>query len=652
MPRDLPIGNGNLLISFDADYYLREFFFPHVGEESHTGGGKFRFGVWVDGQFSWIADGWQKRKGYADDSLVTDVELFKEEWQLKITSHDFVDFYENLYGRKLVVENLSSKERDVRLFFASNFQIYGNEVGDTAEFRPCYPDGKGVVLHYKAERYFLSNIYANGAIGVSHFATGNKGVGAFEGTWRDAEDGVLSQNPIAQGSVDSVVAIDLKIAPNSKESCFYWIACGTNWSEVHYIDGLVAGRGLDGFLERTLDYWKLWVNKEGLQADHLPPKLFSFYKRSLLIARTQINNCGSIIAANDSDALAFNRDTYSYMWPRDGALVAHSLDLAGYQLTESFYTLCANIIEKEGYFLHKYTPAGSLASSWHPWVKEQKPQLPIQEDETALVIWALWHHFVLFKDVEFIGSLYKRLVKRAADFMVRYRDPKTGLPLLSYDLWEERQGVLTFTVSAVYGGLMAASRFAEAFGEENYSQTYKNAAAEIRAAMDKYLYLEKEKRFARMIEFKEDRSYTVDATIDASLYGLFAFDAYPASDPRVVSTMEQVRNSLWNHSGEGGLARYENDSYYREDPKGDSNPWFVTTLWLAQYEIGRATNQQELEKAVPLLEWVCNHALPSGVLAEQIHPKTGRPLSVSPLTWSHAAYITTVQHYLRKQATF
>ena len=38
MPRDLPIGNGNLLISFDCDYYLRELFFPHVGEESHTKG--------------------------------------------------------------------------------------------------------------------------------------------------------------------------------------------------------------------------------------------------------------------------------------------------------------------------------------------------------------------------------------------------------------------------------------------------------------------------------------------------------------------------------------------------------------------------------------------------------------------------------------
>ena len=29
-------------------------------------------------------------------------------------------------------------------------------------------------------------------------------------------------------------------------------------------------------------------------------------------------------------------------------------------------------------------------------------------------------------------------------------------------------------------------------------------------------------------------------------------------------------------------------------------------------------------------------------MAEQIHPYTGAPLSVSPLTWSHATFVSTV----------
>ena len=43
-----------------------------------------------------------------------------------------------------------------------------------------------------------------------------------------------------------------------------------------------------------------------------------------------------------------------------------------------------------------------------------------------------------------------------------------------------------------------------------------------------------------------------------------------------------------------------------------------------------------------MIRWVMSHALPSGVLPEQINPFNGEPLSVSPLTWSHAEFITTV----------
>jgi len=36
------------------------------------------------------------------------------------------------------------------------------------------------------------------------------------------------------------------------------------------------------------------------------------------------------------------------------------------------------------------------------------------------------------------------------------------------------------------------------------------------------------------------------------------------------------------------------------------------------------------------------------VMAEQVDPFTGAPMSVSPLTWSHASYIKVTQEYLSK----
>jgi len=313
MPRDLPIGNGNLLISFDKDYQLREFYFPHIGQESHTLGAPFRFGVWIDGQFSWIPDQWTISKDYFDDSLITHVELFNETLKIRIVCNDLVDFHENIYLRKLTVENLSENEREIRIFHAHDFQIYGNKIGDTAAYRPENQS----LLHYKGDRYFLINIYANSKFGIDHFATGNKDTGAFVGTWKDAEDGILSGNPIAQGSVDSVVGIHLKLPAKAQESSYYWIAAGQNWEEVKALDDLIRKRGLDTIFTRTFNYWKLWVQKETIDQTTLSDAIKRLYKRSLLICRTQINNCGSIIAANDSEVIHFNRDTYSYMWPRD-----------------------------------------------------------------------------------------------------------------------------------------------------------------------------------------------------------------------------------------------------------------------------------------------------------------------------------------------
>ncbi|MDI6810710.1 MAG: glycoside hydrolase family 15 protein [archaeon] len=49
-----------------------------------------------------------------------------------------------------------------------------------------------------------------------------------------------------------------------------------------------------------------------------------------------------------------------------------------------------------------------------------------------------------------------------------------------------------------------------------------------------------------------------------------------------------------------------------------------------------------------ILNWVAAHALSTGILSEQIHPYTGEPLSVSPLSWSHAEFIDTMTDYVEK----
>ena len=644
MARDIPVGNGKLLVCFDKEYCIRDLYFPHVGQENHLGGNHSRFGVWADGKFSWVGPGWNIDLQYMTDTLVTAVSLYNRDLGVLLVCHDAVDFHENVFLREIVVENLEPRKKEVRLFFVNDFDISGNSVGDTAAFDPQ----TGGVVHYKDTIYFLANARTEQTEGIGGFAVGQKGIGNLAGTYRDAEDGILSGNPIAQGSVDSVISVGLEVDSVSRGKAYYWLCAGESWDEVRRIDATVKSKGPQDMIARTDAYWRLWIRKENHRLDLLPDAIAQLYRRSLLILLTQIDWQGGIVAANDSDVIRFNRDTYSYVWPRDGALVACALDQAGYaSLSQNFYRFVANILEKGGYLLHKYNPDGTLASSWHPWLSKGQKQLPIHEDETALVVWALWHHFVQHRDVEFIKPLYRPFIKKAADFMCEYRDAETGLPAPSYDLWEERRGILSFTVGAVFAGITAASLFCRAFGEDDKADYYTQVAAEIRDAASTHLWRADLNRFCRMIYRDDTGSLAVDATRDASLWGLFAFGLYSATDPRIVSTMSDLKENLWLKTRVGGMARCEGDYYHRVSTQVPGNPWFICTLWLADYLAERAEDEDAIGEAIEVAAWAAEHALPSGVLAEQVDPFTGEPLSVSPLTWSHATLVSTVHRILR-----
>ncbi|MDX1917603.1 MAG: glycoside hydrolase family 15 protein [Candidatus Caenarcaniphilales bacterium] len=647
MPRDIPISNGSLLVCFDKDYQIRDFYFPHVGQENHVVGYPCRFGVWVDGHFCWSTDpSWQKVLRYKKETLVTEVSLTNRRLGIELHCEDFVDYAWNAYIRILKVSNLDERQKKVKIFFHHDFRVYGTEVGDTGYYNPFNKS----IMHYKGRRYFLCSVRG----GVEEYSIGAKALGAAEGTWRDAEDGQLQNTVITHGSVDSTIAKGFELEGGGSFDFEYWICAGVDLKAVNDIDEQLQAGYARARQKTTEEYWRFWVNKENFDLSPLPDWGAELFKRSLLILATQIDAGGAIIAANDSDVQATFKDHYSYLWPRDGALVAVALDLARYELlTQRFYTLIAKLINPTGYLLHKYTPDGALASSWHPWYRNGKSQLPIQEDETALILWGLWEHFKIHRDVEFVRGLYEPLISKAGDFLLVYRDKQTGLPLPSYDLWEERKGVMTFTCCTVEAGLRAAANFARAFGDAQREQDYLEGAALIKEAMLKYLYDANLGRFLRGLVHPHDQTDDLlpDTTVDASLYGLFRFGTFSVQDPEVRGTMKAYRQKLWVQTEIGGIARYQNDWYQAQCPPTEAvpgNPWVISTLWLMMEEIFAAETEDQLAQSLRYLQWVKSSALSSGVLAEQINPFTGGPLSVSPLTWSHATVIEVVMLYLMR----
>lgn len=650
MPRDLAIGNGSMLVNFDEKYLIRDFYYPHVGLYNHVSGARCHFGIWVDGEFSWIKDsGWERDLGYAKSTLVTDVKLRNEALGIELRCADCVDFYRPIYLRRVEVRNLRDTPRNVRLFFHQDFDIFGDHIGDTAYFDPKPRS----LIHYKRKLWFWIDLQKPSGFGWDAFAIGESSVGGLEGTWRDAENGELGGNLVSQGSVDSTGAAYLELPAGGSETVCYWISVADDYRSLRYHNESLRSAGAQRLINRTEHYWRFWVAAARTGEADLDQGLTDLYHRSLLIVRTQIDNGGAIIAANDTDNMQFNRDVYSYMWPRDGALVADAMGQADFgTLTQQFYSFCADILRPDGFMAHKYGPDGSEGSSWHPWSTASGDlQLPIQEDETALVIWALGRQFERDSHVEIIKPLYAGLIKKSAEFLCEFRDPDSGLPAASYDLWEERHGVHAWTVATVWAGLQAAAMFARGFGEDDFADRYRKAAASIREATERLFFDETEGRFVRRLIPDGSGGYSKDMVVDSSLYGLFYFGMFPADDPRIVATMQRVKERLWVQTQVGGLARYENDYYHQvssDIEKVPGNPWFICTMWLAQWYVAVASDVGDLAPARELMQWVLDRALPSGTLAEQVDPFSNAPMSVSPLTWSHATFVALYREYVAK----
>ena len=646
MPKSLAFGNGSVLITLDQYARVRDFYFPYVGLENHVGGAyAHRVGVWSEGKFSWLDDGlWtiNVRLDIANTGLSA---ATSRDLGLELHFTDVLGNEQNVFLRKIEIHNKWDHEREVRVFFNQQFELCHSEKGDTAFYDPI----TNTIIHYEGQRAFLVNA-THDETGLDDYSVGLFQLEGKEGTYRDAEDGVLAKNSIEHGRVDSTIAVSLIIPKEGVRTFYYWLTVGESVDEAKKLNQHILRQTPDAIIKSTRDYWHAWVERNEWNFYGLGENVIDLFKKSQFYLRSHVDRRGGIIASGDSDIFQGGRDTYAYVWPRDGAFAAVSLDLLGDRhSTRKFFEFCTAAIAEDGYLMHKYRVDGSLGSSWHGWLVDGHQELPIQEDETALILYALWEHWILTKDLDFIESVYESFIKKAATFLASYRDPYTGLPKPSYNLWEEKFGVHTYTAASVYAGLKAAGNFALILGKERNENNFDHIAQEMQGAILKHLYNPEDGSFYRSLIIDPKGLTIYDRTVDASTaYSLFCFGVLPPYDERLSMAMKKSKELLTITTPVGGIARYMNDQYYRTGDIVPGNPWFVTTLWYTQYAIATAESDRDLDQVRADLNWVEHNALRSGILSEQLNPYTREQIGAAPLTWSHAEYIRTVILYMRK----
>lgn len=640
MARPIVLSNGELHVGINEYGMVHDFYYPYVGLANHSAGSgtRHRVGVWIDGRLSWLDDGsWRFKFHYPQHALIGHTLAINDELQVLLEIDDCVDAHVSVFMRNIHVVNHADHPREIRLFLRQAFAIDDSRSNtDTAQYLP----DSDAILHYRGRRAFI----VSGLHGDQPFdqhSIGLFGIEGHEGVYRDADDGELAGGNVEHGRVDSIIRFKLQIEANSSERVHYWIAVGSSMREALYIDKQLRHDGLSSRLHATAKWWQEWMKPAIETAKGLEPKYQDSFLRSVMIIKSQIDKRGAIIASTDTSMLNYGRDAYAYCWPRDGALVLWPLIRIGY--TEEpyhFFEFCRRVMHPSGYMMHKFRADGGLGASWHPYVHEGGIIAPpIQEDETALVVFAVAQFYQKHKDARVLRDFYASMVKPMADWMAGYLDETTGLPRASYDLWEEKFLTSTFTVATVYAALQAAAELADVQNDKESAVAWRSAADDIREASHKYLYNQKRGCFHKGLLVK-DGQIEYDETIDASsIYGAFMFGLFPLDSGEMKSSVDAFLHAF--PTAEKGIVaypRYEFDNYRRVDPESKGNWWFITTLWMAQYSL--ATNETHLADSV--LSWVLGVNMQTSVLAEQVNPADQSVISPAPLTWSHAEYLSTL----------
>jgi GH15 family glucan-1,4-alpha-glucosidase len=337
------------------------------------------------------------------------------------------------------------------------FQISRAGRADTALFAP----DDNYILDYKGRCCLLiAGKHADDG-DFDQFAVGNYGIEGKAGTFRDAEDGELTGNPVEHGGVDSVIRFRRQLPAAGSFGVDYWVVAADSQSDAQVIHTKIKYYSVEARLQRAREYWREWLSPSAEHLESIPEAQRKMIKRSLLIIKAHCDERGSILASGDSSIFNYGRDYYCYCWPRDAAYAIWPLIRLGiYGEARQFFEFARSTMHSDGYLMHKYQPDRAIGSTWHPLVHGRRKELAIQEDETAAVIFMLGEYFRMSQDKVFVESFYDTFIEPCATFLSTYIDSATGLPHASYDLWEQKFLTSTYTVCAVIAGLNTACSIA------------------------------------------------------------------------------------------------------------------------------------------------------------------------------------------------
>ena len=391
-------------------------------------------------------------------------------------------------------------------------------------------------------------------------------------------------------------------------------ATGTyDWQTAPAIDWFLAN-SMWSMQVTTENYWTDWLD-QGVTIDFPDDSYDETFNRSLLATALHLDGAnGGVIAGMHNGA-------YPFIWPRDAAWAAITLDRTGHPSEASaVYDFLRDIAYRDndswgkGFWYQKYTTNGYIV--WNA------PQV----DETSAVPWGVYFHYLVNGNTTFLTNNYTMVYEagRASsedsgiDPSRLYYDDAYDL-MYSNNLWEDQWGDFVYSNASVERGLRDAASIATILGHTADASMFTSRADAIHGGLTARLQWDGE---------NTDISHLGPA---------YPFNVYDTTDSLMAHVVDRMNgvatdkdgynHPLMNYSGEwqGLVNRYWNDTYWwhSSGPNPNGSPWFLTTLWYGCYYAERQDSNSgtdDIDDHQYRLDLLLSRLGPIGLGAEQIAP--------------------------------
>ena len=618
------IGNKNILATFSANGEMLRVSYPNRDNRQYLK--YFHTGVKVnDSNIIYLHEDVNNvyMQYYDIDTNILNTEITNNYFNLKIVQTDFVTIKENIIVKRYSFINESNNDQNVK------FLIHSELLSDTNNLVSGMEIDNGMIQYAHDFSFAI-------------FSKSEKVESCqINGSQNNIYTGIIGGKDYIGMSKDSSISFDLGVIPAGTKKCIdiNIIIDESNNTMNDFVDEIERIRKIDLNKEYadTKAYWRKYLKEhDGLKIkepensyDSIIQKI---YKRSILLFPLLINEkTGGIVASPEVDEELSQCGRYAYCWPRDAVFITRALDILKMNSEASkFYNVfCKMTQSKNGMWEQRFYTDGKLAPSWG-----------YQVDETASVVYGVYTHYEYTKDEEFLKNNLQ-VCEKAITFLKKYVNDlfeETHKYKLSYDIWEENEGVHFYSLISILAAFDSILKIYGVLGK-NISDFENNRLKEEKINKNKneigMLQIELKKYIEEKMYDDNKKSYVKslnDRRIDISLLGsVVPFKVFSSKEKKISNTIENINMNLRTYTG--GYLRYENDHYR------NGSPWVISNLWMTLYylEIG------EKKKAKETFDFVLKTVGKHGFLGEQIDNSTLKPNWVIGLGWSHAMFIIVLE---------